>query len=340
MNLEKVLIKEVAKKKGMSEDEVKALLEEDENDPVIQEVKQSLGLIADVGESLKGLPPQIQSFAAPLMFSAFGMPRSRETDVARTFEKIVTLKEALKMLRDDDSGGKKDYDIYKELIEKMNEEMKELREKLEEKEKKELLDYLKATQDYIERLEAKIEELESRRYEPVEREEKKKTIVDELTEAAKRIEETRKTLEQLGFKFADRREPTFEEIKKYLEEKGYEIKPKYVDPEKLKEVEEKAKEEGYRKGLEDAQTFATVATNLTALGNSIIQHIFSPIVQKKVAEDRLKLGEMLKMRKTSPAQQPAPQPAEKPVKEVKKEVKKSVPLFRVRTYSGADKGED
>ena len=70
--LEEMLVRILAKKRGLSEEEARAFLESVKGTDEYDEIKQSLARLIDAGELIQKMPSQVQPLAIPLLMQGVG----------------------------------------------------------------------------------------------------------------------------------------------------------------------------------------------------------------------------------------------------------------------------
>jgi len=238
--MEELLVKVLAKKKGIPEDEARLLLESLKQQDDYEEIKQSLAAIADMGEVVGRFPSTVQPLAFPLFAQAMmGGGSSRAEKIA---ENVALITAAIKAAYGTDEGA------AVKVIEDLRKEIQELREEQMKREQEAMLQQVEQTfqsvTEYIKALEQKIEQLEGngRRTEGDE--------LDVLESYLEKVERTKEKLKKLGLVRDREEEADLSKAEEILRKAGYRIeKPLTWDnlermmEEKLKKIKEEARKE-------------------------------------------------------------------------------------------------
>jgi len=233
------LVKVLAKRKGIPEDEAKLLLESLKQQDDYEEIKQSLAAIADMGEVVGRFPSTVQPLAFPLFAQAMvGGGSSRAEKIA---ENVALITAAIKAAYGTDDGA------AVKVIEDLRKEIQELKEEQMRREQEAMLQQVEQTfqsvTEYIRALEQKIEQLEGNgRREGDE--------LDALESYLEKVERTKEKLKKLGLVKDREDEADFSKAEEILRKAGYRIeKPLTWDnlermmEEKLKKIREEARKE-------------------------------------------------------------------------------------------------
>jgi len=252
MALEEMLVKVLAKRKGIPEEEAKLLLESMKDDDEYEELKKTLATVADVGAVMQNMPPTIQPLAAPLITQTLMSAGGGSSKAAKIAENVALISAAIRAAYGDD--GNKD-EHFLEIIRELKEEIKELKEEKMKREQEQLVqqitDTISAISEYMKALEDRIAQIEeSKNKTPVE---KQKDEIDLIEEYLEKLEKTKEKLKKLGLiKEAedDGSKLDLSKAEELLRKAGYRIeKPltwetlhQYIE-EQVKKVKEEAKKE-------------------------------------------------------------------------------------------------
>lgn len=209
--MEEALIKILARKKGISEEEAKLLAEAIKSDADIADATTTLAHLADFAEVSNKLPNTAQPLATALFTQTLMQQQGSSTE--KLAERIALITSALRAVEKDDGTQK--------LIDELRNEIKELREEKVKKEREEMMklleDSFSSINDYIKTLEQKISQLE----------EGKRTSKDEIEvieEAIQRLEKQKEVLKKLGMvKDADEEKIDLAKAEELLRKAGYKI---------------------------------------------------------------------------------------------------------------------
>jgi len=184
LELEELMVKALAKRKNIPEEEAKAFLDAIKGTDEYEELKQSLARLVDTGQIVQQLPAQMQPLAMPLMMQAVQGGKSSAEKIA---ERVAMITAAIRAAYGDDSS---------KLIEDLRKEIQALKEEKEKKEVQEMLSQtISAFQQYIERLEQRIAQLEAGNGRGIEEEEDE---IDKLERYLQKVEQTKEKLKRLG----------------------------------------------------------------------------------------------------------------------------------------------
>ena len=168
------MIKYLAKKRGVPEEEVKLLLEaaKDRDEERIQE---KLAVLAETGELISKMPQQVQQAAMPMIAQTL-IPRQD-----RTVERIAAVAAAMR-------GG----DEVSKMIESLKQEIQELKDEKVREEREELLKTLEEEladiRSYVDKVVSKL----------ASREAEDKDELDALGEYLEKVERTKEKMKALG----------------------------------------------------------------------------------------------------------------------------------------------
>lgn len=245
--LEETLVKVIAKRKGIPEEEAKLLLESMKDDDEYEELKKTLATIADVGAVMQNMPPTIQPLAAPLITQTLMSGGNSSSKAAKIAENVALISAAIRAAYGDD--GK---DHYLEIIKELKEEIKELKEEKAKKEQEQLVqqitDTISAISEYMKALENRIAQIEESKSNT-----KQKDEIELIEEYLEKLEKTKEKLKKLGLikeKEDDEDSIDLSKAEELLRRAGYRIeKPltwdtlhKYIE-EQVRKVKEEAKKE-------------------------------------------------------------------------------------------------
>jgi superfamily I DNA/RNA helicase len=238
LELEQLMVKALAKRKGIPEEQAQAFLEAIKGTDEYEELKASLARLVDTGQIVQQLPAQMQPLAMPLMMT---MVQNRGSSAEKIAERVAMISAAIKAAYGDDSS---------KLIEDLRREIQELKEEKEKKEMERMLsETIKAFQEYVARLEERIAQLEgnSRRAEEDEGDE-----IDKLERYLAKIEETKEKLKRLGLVKDAEDDPDVAKAAEILRRMGYRVEPppSYEQMRRMLEEELKKREEELRKKIE------------------------------------------------------------------------------------------
>jgi len=221
------LIKYLAKKRGVPEEEVKLLLEaaKDRDEERIQE---KLAVLAETGELISKMPQQVQQAAMPMIAQTL-IPRQD-----RTVERIAAVAAAMR-------GG----DEVSKMIESLKQEIQELKDEKVREEREELLKTLEEEladiRSYVDKVVSKL----------ASREAEDKDELDALGEYLEKVERTKEKMKALGL-IREKEEDDIDlsRAEEILRKAGYRVErpltwdtlQKYLD-EQIKKVREEAKKE-------------------------------------------------------------------------------------------------
>jgi len=238
VELEELMVKALARRKNIPEEQAQAFLEAIRGTDEYEELKQSLARLVDTGQIVQQLPAQMQPLAMPLMMQAVQGGKSSAEKIA---ERVAMITAAIKAAYGDDSS---------KLIEDLRKEIRELKEEKEKKEVQEMLSQtMSAFQEYVQRLEQRIAQLEagngSNREEGDE--------IDKLERYLEKVEQTKEKLKRLGLVKEGKGEeldPT--KAAEVLKKLGYKVEPppSYEQMRRILDQELRKREEDMRKQLE------------------------------------------------------------------------------------------
>jgi len=278
LELEELMVKALAKRKGIPEEQAQAFLEAIKGTDEYEELKTSLARLVDTGQIVQQLPSQMQPLAMPLMMQAVQGGKSSAEKIA---ERVAMITAAIKAAYGDDSS---------KLIEDLRREIQELKEEKEKKEMQEMLNQtISAFQEYVQRLEQRIAQLEAgngRKHEEEEGDE-----IDKLERYLQKVEQTKEKLKRLGLVKEGKEDIDLDKAIETLKRLGYKIEapPSWEQLRRMMEEEWKKREEELRKQIEQEYAWQEKKfTMLVSLGEAILDGIISaattPQGQSEVAK--------------------------------------------------------
>jgi len=278
LELEELMVKALAKRKNIPEEEAKAFLDAIKGTDEYEELKQSLARLVDTGQIVQQLPAQMQPLAMPLMMQAVQGGKSSAEKIA---ERVAMITAAIRAAYGDDSS---------KLIEDLRKEIQALKEEKEKKEVQEMLSQtISAFQQYIERLEQRIAQLEAGNGRGIEEEEDE---IDKLERYLQKVEQTKEKLKRLGLV----REGKGEDIDldraiETLRRLGYKVEapPSWEQLRRMMEEEWKKREEEIRRQIEQElgiqeKKFTMAMDLVTAVIDGIVSAATTPQGQSEVAK--------------------------------------------------------
>ena len=263
--MEELLVKVLAKRKGIPEDEAKLLLESLKREDDFDEIKQSLAAIADMGEVVGRFPSNVQPLAIPLFAQTLWGGSSRAEKIA---ENVALITAAIKAAYGDDGANK--------LIEDLRKEIQELKEDKLKREQEEMLKRVEETfqsvTDYIRALERKIEQLEGGK--------ERRDELEALEEYLEKLEKTKEKLKKLGLLKERDEDVDLVKAEELLRKAGYKIeKPltwdslqRYID-EQMKKVREEAKKEAMEELKVEEKRLSLITDFITTIAGAAIDAI-------------------------------------------------------------------
>ena len=281
MELEELMVRALAKRKNIPEEQAQAFLEAIKGTDEYEELKTSLARLVDTGQIVQQLPAQMQPLAMPLMMQAVQGGKSSAEKIA---ERVAMITAAIKAAYGDDSS---------KLIEDLRREIQALKE---EKEKKEVQEMLNQTisvfqefQEYVQKLEQRIAQLEAgngRRDEEEEGDE-----IDKLERYLQKVEQTKEKLKKLGLVKEGKEDVDLDKAIETLRRLGYKIEapPSWEQLKRMMEEEWKKREEEIRRQIEQEMGIQekkmTMALELaTAIIDGIVSAATTPQGQSEVAK--------------------------------------------------------
>lgn len=278
MELEELMVKALAKRKGIPEEQAQAFLEAIKGTDEYEELKASLARLVDTGQIVQQLPAQMQPLAMPLMMQAVQGGKSSAEKIA---ERVAMITAAIKAAYGDDSS---------KLIEDLRREIQALKEEKEKKEVQEMLNQtISAFREYVQKLEQRIAQLEAgngRRHEEEEGDE-----IDKLERYLQKVEQTKEKLKKLGLVKEGKEDVDLDKAIETLRRLGYKIEapPSWEQLKRMMEEEWKKREEEIRKQIEQEMGIQekkmTMALELaTAIIDGIVSAATTPQGQSEVAK--------------------------------------------------------
>ena len=234
--LEEMLVRILAKKRGLSEEEARAFLESVKGTDEYDEIKQSLARLIDAGELIQKMPSQVQPLAIPLLMQGVGGGASSKAQ--KIAENVALISAAIRAASDDGSS---------KIIEELRKEIQELKEEKARKEYEQIVETIKT---YIGELEARVAQLESQSISKSEGDEK--DSIDRFERDLQKIEQTIEKLKRLGLIKEAENDLDVAKAAEILKKMGYKVEPP-PSHEQIKimlEQELKKREEEIRKQLE------------------------------------------------------------------------------------------
>ncbi len=215
MSMDEVLIKAIAKKKGISEEEAQAYVEAFKDTHGEAEYAQLINLAGGIVEAVKDLPPQSQQSLLQLVGNQIMTSGNSNSDIESLAQKIAIIKTVLG--GDDEKVKALEQKIDAILENKQNEQLQQIIQALTEQ-----------TSQQIEALKAELSELKGT---------KNRSAIDEIAEEVQDLEEKRKKLQEL-LGIREQREDTDTVITK-LKAMGYKVEPPMSAEEFQKLLEER-----------------------------------------------------------------------------------------------------
>jgi len=278
LELEELMVKALAKRKNIPEEQAQAFLEAIKGTDEYEELKASLARLVDTGQIVQQLPAQMQPLAMPLMMQAVQGGKSSAEKIA---ERVAMITAAIKAAYGDDSS---------KLIEDLRREIQALKEEKEKKEMQEMLSQtISAFREYVQKLEQRIAQLEAgngRRDEEEEGDE-----IDKLERYLQKVEQTKEKLKKLGLVKEGKEDVDLDKAIETLKRLGYKIEapPSWEQLRRMMEEEWKKREEEIRKQIEQEMGIQekkmTMALELaTAIIDGIVSAATTPQGQSEVAK--------------------------------------------------------
>lgn len=277
MKLEELMVKVLAKRKGIPEEQAQAFLDAIRGTDEYEELKASLARLVDTGQIVQQMPPHIQPLAIPLMMQAMQSRPSPQ----KIAENVAMTVAAIKAAYGDDSS---------KLIEDLRREIQALKEEKEKKEMQEMLSQtMGAFEKYVQRLEERIAQLEAGNGRKVEEEEGDE--IDKLERYLQKVEQTKEKLKRLGLVKEGKEDVDLDKAIETLRRLGYKIEapPSWEQLKRMMEEEWKKREEEIRKQIEQEMGIQekkmTMALELaTAIIDGIVSAATTPQGQSEVAK--------------------------------------------------------
>ena len=279
-----MLVRILAKKRGLSEEEARAFLESVKGTDEYDEIKQSLARLIDAGELIQKMPSQVQPLAIPLLMQGVGGGASSKAQ--KIAENVALISAAIRAASDDGSS---------KIIEELRKEIQELKEEKARKEYEQIVETMKT---YIGELEARVAQLESQSLSRSEGDEK--DSIDRLERDLQKIEQTIERLKRLGLIKEAENDLDVAKATEILKKMGYKVEPppSYEQIRMMLEQELKKREEEIRKQLEQEYGIKekkfTMALDLaTAIIDGIIAATTSQSGQSEVSRFTQTVRQML-----------------------------------------------
>jgi DNA repair exonuclease SbcCD ATPase subunit len=256
------LVKSLAQRLGVSEEDVKLALEWLNKVMSEDEVSKAVSTIATIGEASGRMPESMQKTIAPVL--GYALLKQLSTDPLQ--RQLVALAGGLATIRALLSGDQQSSQLVEKLLEridKLNEQIQQMREAKTREEferfASEVNKTLESTTSEVSELKKRLEELASKPSTPPERANPLKAISSQLGEFKEAVTALADALSALGWKVVKPGERTpiheisDEELRKVAESRGYELKPKALTWEEvdrlMREREERLKK-WFRRRLE------------------------------------------------------------------------------------------
>jgi len=280
MPIEEVVIRELGRRRGLSEDEIKAMVEALKGDDGYSEkAQQFLALLGMSAEAMQKFPQGVQNVVAPLVTQAvLPVLDGRSSSTERLAERLAVIKTVL-------GGDSEKYvETLSKQLEELRKEFEEWRKSLSEREKEELLSTISTLSEQIEDLHKKLEEL---RKSPPGQQAQLVPPKDKLSlilEARDEIVKIVNALKELGWEVRREGEGKLdvETARKVLEELGYEVRRKGYSDEEVKALVERAKKRAYAKAKKELEIekikWETIGTALITIANEI----FGPVIRERL----------------------------------------------------------
>jgi len=276
VELEELMVKALAKRKGIPEEQAQAFLEAIKGTDEYEELKTSLARLVDTGQIVQQLPAQMQPLAMPLMMQAVQGGKSSAEKIA---ERVAMITAAIKAAYGDDSS---------KLIEDLRREIQALKEEKQKKEVEEMLSQtISAFREYVQKLEQRIAQLEAgngRRDEEEEGDE-----IDKLERYLQKVEQTKEKLKKLGLVKEGKEDVDLDKAIETLKRLGYKIEapPSWEQLKRMMEEEWKKREEEIRKQIEQEmgiqeKKFTMAMDLVTAIIDGIVSAATTPQGQSEV----------------------------------------------------------
>jgi len=229
------LVKSLAQKLGVSEEDVKLALEWLNRVMSEDEVSKAVSTIATVGEASGKMPEQMQQAIAPVLGYAL-LKHLTADPFQRQMMSLVGGLATIKALLGSDQQSQQLVEKLLERIDNLNEQIQQMREAKSREEferfASEVNKTLEAITGEVSELKKKLEELASRPSTPPEHINPLKAVTTQLSDFKDAITALAETLTALGFKVVKPGEkPPIheipdEELRRVAEMRGYELKPK------------------------------------------------------------------------------------------------------------------
>ena len=265
--LEEMLVRILAKKRGLSEEEARAFLESVKGTDEYDEIKQSLARLIDAGELIQKMPSQVQPLAIPLLMQGVGGGASSKAQ--KIAENVALISAAIRAASDDGSS---------KIIEELRKEIQELKEEKARKEYEQIVETMKT---YIGELEARVAQLESQSISKSEGDEK--DSIDRFERDLQKIEQTIERLKRLGLIKEAENDLDVAKATEILKKMGYKVEPPpsyeqirmMLEQELKKREEEMRRQLGQEMGLQEKKM--TMAVDLiTAIIDGIVSASTTP----------------------------------------------------------------
>jgi uncharacterized protein YaaR (DUF327 family) len=248
------LVKSLAQRLGVSEEDVKLALEWLNKVMSEDEVAKAVSTIATIGEASARMPEQVQKAIAPVL--GYALLKQLSTDPLQ--RQLASLAGGLATIRALLSNDQQSLQLVEKLLEKvdkLNEQIQQLREAKTKEEFESFVntvnETVKSISEEVSALKKRVEELASKPSAPLEHQNPLKTISSQLSEFKEAITALADALNALGWKVVKpgERPPitevSDEELRKIAESRGYELRPKALTWEEvdrfMREREERLK---------------------------------------------------------------------------------------------------
>lgn len=196
-------MKLLAKRKGLQEEEAKALAESLKEDE-----EQDILTLAQTADVISKLPKEIQ----PTLLS-LALQSDRKSKFEKIAENVAILSAVLKSINAPDESAAS---AFAAMMEEMRKEIRELKDEKEKKEKEELIRSLEERfRDYVSALERKISQLTPRT----------ETVdpIDQIKEFVDKVQETKEKMKAIGLLKEEKEELDVEKAEEILRKLGYKV---------------------------------------------------------------------------------------------------------------------
>ena len=263
--LEDLLVRTLAKKKGIPQEEAKLLLEALKQQDDYEEIKKSLSAVADIGRVVNTFPPTIQPLAAPLVTQHMYSSGSRAEKIA---ENVALVAAAIK------GAYGSDNDSMAQIIEDLRNEIRELKGEKTKQEQEAMMQQfsktLESVTDYISSLEKKIDKLERNN-------DGSGDDLDVILEYAEKVKQAKESLEQLGM-IENKDKFDISKAEETLKHAGYKIErpmtweslQQYIESQ-MKKIREEAKKEAMEDLKMEEKRLSLITDFITTIGGAAIE---------------------------------------------------------------------